>query len=334
MLHLGKHLAARTPKIRLSPIAVTGGGQSSSPNLDWSNNTYSRNLCHKRLSSSSSQSSNVTPMKRLAGKVAVVTASTDGIGFAIAKRLAEDGAAVVISSRKQKNVDSALAELRKLNLNVHGLKCHVSEPADRKQLFEETISKFGKLNILVSNAATNPAVGGVLECDEKVWDKIFDVNVKSSYLLAKEALPLLRQQKGSSIVFVSSIAGYDAFEVRLSSKLIGGLSQSLIGLSLQLLGAYSVSKTALIGLTKAAAKDLAPEGIRVNCLAPGVIKTKFSRALYEDEAANEAALSKIPMGRLGTSEEMAGVVSFLVSEDAGYITGESIVAGGGMTARL
>uniref|UniRef100_B4N5H9 GK20583 n=1 Tax=Drosophila willistoni TaxID=7260 RepID=B4N5H9_DROWI len=295
-------------------MAVNGNGvgvQSSiKRNLTNNNNNDSKNqrlaikhyqnLCHKRLSSSSSGSSpNSEPnqMKRLAGKVAVVTASTDGIGFAIAKRLAEDGAAVVISSRKQKNVDNALAELRKLNLN----------------LFEQTISKYGKLNILISNAATNPAVGGVLECDEQVWDKIFDVNVKSSYMLAKEALPYLRQQKASSIVFVSSIAGYDAFE---------------------LLGAYSVSKTALIGLTKAAAKDLAPEGIRVNCLAPGVIKTKFSRALYEDESANEAALSKIPMGRLGTSEEMAGVVSFLVSEDAGYITGESIVAGGGMTARL
>lgn len=135
------------------------------------------------------------------------------IGFSIAKRLAQDGANVVISSRKQNNVDKAVAELCKLNLNVFGLKCHVSEPQDRKQLFDETIKKYGKINILVSNAATNPAVGGVLDCDEKVWDKIFDVNVKSSFLLAKEALPYLRKEKNSSIVFVSSIAGYDAFEV-------------------------------------------------------------------------------------------------------------------------
>ncbi|KAH8278240.1 hypothetical protein KR044_006940 [Drosophila immigrans] len=314
---LKRNFSSRTTGLTGSPV------QSTSPirNLNQFNNIANtekvgNNLCHKRLSSGNANQSstlNVNSMKRLAGKVAVVTASTDGIGFAIAKRLAEDGAAVVISSRKQQNVDSALAELRKLNLNVHGLKCHVGEAQDRKQLFEETISKYGKLNILVSNAATNPAVGGVLECDEKVWDKIFDVNVKSSFLLAKEALPYLRQEKGSSIVFVSSIAGYDAFE---------------------LLGAYSVSKTALIGLTKAAAKDLAAEGIRVNCLAPGIIRTKFSKALYENESANEAALSKIPMGRLGTSEEMAGVASFLVSDDAGYITGESIVASGGMNARL
>ncbi|CAD7004835.1 unnamed protein product [Ceratitis capitata] len=257
-------------------------------------------LCRKRLSSSSTHTAATRNMRRLEGKVAIITASTEGIGFAIAKRLAEDGAAVVISSRKEKNVDSAADRLRKLNLNVVGLKCHVGEAQDRKRLFEETIRRYGKLNILVSNAATNPVVGGVLDCDEGVWDKIFDVNVKSSYLLAKEALPYLRKEKASSIVFVSSIAGYDAFE---------------------LLGAYSVSKTALIGLTKAAAKDLANEGIRVNCLAPGIIKTKFSKALYESESANEVALSKIPMRRLGTPEEMAGIVSFLVSDDASYITG-------------
>ncbi|XP_023303380.2 dehydrogenase/reductase SDR family member 4 [Lucilia cuprina] len=274
--------------------------------------TISPNHWQQRFASDSNTLTS-NNMKRLQGKVAVVTASTDGIGFSIAKRLAQDGANVVISSRKQNNVDKAVEELRKLNLNVLGLKCHVSESQDRKQLFEQTIHKYGKINILVSNAATNPAVGGVLDCDEKVWDKIFDVNVKSSYLLAKEALPHLRKEKNSSIVFVSSIAGYDAFE---------------------LLGAYSVSKTALIGLTKAAAKDLAPEGIRVNCLAPGIIKTKFSKALYEDEAANEAALSKIPLNRLGMPEEMAGVVSFLVSDDASYITGETIVASGGMSGRL
>nr|XP_014085102.2 dehydrogenase/reductase SDR family member 4 [Bactrocera oleae] len=273
----------------------------------------SLNICCKHLSSSGIHTATEENMKRLEGKVAIVTASTEGIGFAIAKRLAEDGAAVVISSRKERNVENAVERLRKLNLKVTGLKCHVGEKQDRKRLFEETIRTFGKLNILVSNAATNPAVGGVLECEESVWDKIFDINVKSSYLLAKEALPYLRKEQGSNIVFVSSIAGYDAFN---------------------LLGAYSVSKTALIGLTKAASKELASEGIRVNCLAPGIIKTKFSSALYETESANEASISKVPMGRLGTPEEMGGVVSFLVSDDASYITGETILAAGGMSARL
>ncbi|CAD7083261.1 unnamed protein product [Hermetia illucens] len=253
-------------------------------------------------------------MKRLSDKVAIVTASTDGIGFAIARRLAQEGAKVVISSRKEKNVQKAVEELKKDKLEVFGLKCHVGDAGDRKKLFEETIKKYGKLNILVSNAATNPAVGPVLDCEEAVWDKIFDVNVKSSFMLAKEALPHLRKQgAGGSIVFVSSIAGLDPFA---------------------LLGAYSVSKTTLFGLTKAAAKDLAREGIRVNCLAPGIIQTKFSAALHESKDANEAALSTIPMNRLGNPEEMAGVVAFLVSNDASYITGETIVAAGGMTSRL
>lgn len=252
-------------------------------------------------------------MKRLQGKVAIVTASTEGIGFSIAKRLAEDGASVVVSSRKQKNVDSAVNSLKKLNLEVLGVKCHVGLKEDRKTLLDETIKKYGKLNILVSNAAANPAMGGVLECGEAEWDKIFDVNVKSSFMLAKECLPYLKKSKGSSIVFVSSISGFDPFE---------------------LLGAYSVSKTALIGLTKAAAKEVAPIGIRVNCIAPGIIRTKFSRALYESETALDMALSKIPMGRLGECNEIAGIASFLVSDDASYITGEAIVGSGGMTSRL
>lgn len=307
-----KTKSAISPTAGYSRFKVLAANQNSTQSVDSATICISHNQCQRKFCSVSITEP-VNSMNRLQGKVAVVTASTDGIGLAIAKRLAQEGANVVISSRKQNNVDKAVEELRKLNLNVFGLKCHVGEAQDRKQLFDETIRKYGKINILVSNAATNPAVGGVFDCDEKVWDKIFDVNVKSSYLLAKEALPFLRKEKNSSIVFVSSIAGYDAFE---------------------LLGAYSVSKTALIGLTKAAAKDLANEGIRVNCLAPGIIKTKFSKSLYEDESANEAALSRIPLDRLGKPEEMAGVVAFLVSDDASYITGETIVASGGMTARL
>ncbi|KAM7356831.1 dehydrogenase/reductase SDR family member 4-like [Cochliomyia hominivorax] len=257
--------------------------------------------------------SNAYNMKRLQGKVAVVTASTDGIGLSIAKRFVQEGAKVVISSRKKDNVDRAVDELRKLNLNVLGLKCHVSEAQDRKQLFEETIRKYGKLNILVSNAAINPSIGAVLDCEEKAWDKIFDVNLKSSFLLAKEALPHLRKEQNSNIVFVSSITGYDAYPD---------------------LGVYSISKTALFGLTKAVAKDLGPEGIRVNCLAPGFIKTKFSKFLYEDKDALTKVLLKIPLHRLGMPDEMAGAASFLVSDDASYITGETIVAAGGMVGRL
>lgn len=166
---------------------------------------------------------------------------------------------------------------------------------------------------MVSNAAVNPEVGHVLDTSETAWDKIFDINVKCSFLLAKEALPHIRKQGKGSIIFISSIAGHQPFG---------------------LLGAYSVSKTALLGLTKAASLDLAQEGIRVNCVAPGVIQTKFSEALHQSEDAREAALSQIPMRRLGEPHEMGGLVAFLASDDASYITGETIVASGGMASRL
>uniref|UniRef100_A0A6M2DK69 Putative dehydrogenase n=1 Tax=Xenopsylla cheopis TaxID=163159 RepID=A0A6M2DK69_XENCH len=250
---------------------------------------------------------------RLSGKVAVVTASTDGIGFAIAKRLGLEGAKVVVSSRKSVNVENAVSTLLKDGLDVHGVVCHVSKAEDRKNLYDKAVEKYGGIDILVSNAAVNPAVGHVLQCDEQSWDKIFDVNVKASFLLAKEVLPHLRKRGGGSIVFVSSIAGLQPFPI---------------------LGAYSVSKTALFGLTKAASHDLATENIRVNCIAPGIVKTRFSSALHESDSAKEAALMTVPMRRLAEPHEMSGVVAFLVSDDASYITGEILVAAGGMPSRL
>lgn len=272
---------------------------------------YSAALVPKiRPFSTSASSSN----KKLDGKIAVVTASTDGIGFAIAKSLAENGACVVVSSRREKNVTEAVRKLNSEGFNkVTGIVCHVGNAEDRKKLFEEAVKKFGGVDILVSNAAVNPAVGPVLDCEEEVWDKIFDINVKAAYLLAKEAVPLIRQRGGGSIVFVSSIAGFQPFK---------------------LLGAYSVSKTALLGLTKAASQDLAIDNIRVNCLAPGVIATKFSAAITSTDSSREMAISQVPMNRLGQPKEMGGIVSFLCSDDASYITGETIVASGGMPSRL
>lgn len=177
----------------------------------------------------------------------------------------------------------------------------------------KTIKKFGGIDIVVSNAAVNPQAGPVLETDVAAWDKIFDINVKCAFMLAKETVPYIRKRGGGSIVFVSSIAGLQPFDM---------------------LGAYSVSKTALIGLTKATSQSLAVENIRVNCLAPGIVTTKFSSALTQSEMAKEIALANIPMKRFALAEEMGGVVSFMVSEDASYITGEVIVAAGGSPSRL
>ncbi|KAK6617069.1 hypothetical protein RUM43_014671 [Polyplax serrata] len=269
--------------------------------------------------------------KKLDGKVAIVTASTDGqveteinmrmriIGFAIAKNLAENGASVVISSRKQKNVDTAVEKLKSEGLNkIVGVVCNVGNATQRNNLFETAIREFGGLDILVSNAAVNPQIGPVLECTEEVWDKSFEINVKAGYLLAKQAVPHLKKRGGGSIVFVSSIVGYQ------SSK---------VPFKIYILGVYAVSKTALFGLTKAASLELATENIRVNCLAPGIVATKFAAAITTGPA-KEVALSMIPMNRLGKPEDMGGVVTFLCSDDASYITGETIVVAGGMTSRL
>ncbi|KAF0757306.1 dehydrogenase/reductase SDR family member 4 isoform X2 [Aphis craccivora] len=253
--------------------------------------------------------------KSLEGKVAIITASTDGIGFAAAKQLMNDGASIMICSRKKNNVTNALERLQKEYGvdKVKGLVCHVSKNDDRTNLIQETIKIFGGIDILVSNAATNPTSGSVLDCDEEVWDKIFDVNVKSAFLLTKEVAPHLISRGGGSIVYVSSIAGVNP---------------------MPMLGAYSVSKTALLGLTKVVAMDLAENNIRVNCIAPGIVKTKFASALTENESLSEHLLQGIPIKRFGRPEEIGSIISFLCSPASSFITGEIIVASGGMTSRL
>ncbi|XP_055707582.1 dehydrogenase/reductase SDR family member 4-like [Phlebotomus papatasi] len=257
-------------------------------------------------------SHNIAP-NRLSGKVAVVTASSDGIGYAIAERLAQEGAKVVVSSRKAPNVERAVAQLKAKNLQVHGIKCHVGSAEDRKKLFAEAEKQFGGIDILVSNAAANPEMSTLFECSEAAWEKIFEINVKCSFLLTKEVVPFMRKRGGGSIVYVSSIAGFNP---------------------MQLLSAYSVSKTALFGLTKAAAIDGGSENIRVNCVAPGVIETKFSQPLIADSSSKEVAENQTLLRRIGQTHEISGVVAFLVSDDASYITGENIVAAGGMHSRL
>ncbi|OCU01254.1 hypothetical protein XELAEV_18007044mg [Xenopus laevis] len=255
----------------------------------------------------------VTTPKKLQGKVALVTASTEGIGLAIARRLGHDGARVLLSSRKQQNVDRAVQDLRNEGLEVEGTVCHVGNREDREKLIETAVQRFGGIDILVSNAAVNPFAGSILESNEEVWDKILDVNVKATFLLVKLAVPKMQERGGGSIVIVSSVAGFTPFPT---------------------LGPYSVSKTALLGLTKALAPELSPLNIRVNCLAPGLIRTKFSSALWKNEAVCEHLMSTLGISRIGQPDDCAGAVSFLCSPDASYITGETIVVSGGSHSRL
>ncbi|MBN3296801.1 DHRS4 reductase, partial [Amia calva] len=249
----------------------------------------------------------------LSGKVAIVTASTDGIGLAAARSLAQRGASVMVSSRKEENVERAVKQLRSENLSVSGTVCNVGDAEHRDCLVTATVQQFGGVDILVSNAAVNPFFGHMLDCGEDAWDKIMDINVKTAFFLTKLVVPHMEKRGGGSIVFIASIAGYQPFTG---------------------LGPYSVSKTALLGLTKALTPELSPYNIRVNCVAPGLIKTRFSSAIWKNEDVAEEFLKQQSIQRLGVPEDVGGVVAFLCSSDAAFITGETIPVAGGMNCRL
>ncbi|XP_068953989.1 dehydrogenase/reductase SDR family member 2, mitochondrial-like isoform X4 [Petaurus breviceps papuanus] len=255
-------------------------------------------------------SSNGVDKKRiLADKVALITGSTQGIGFAIAQRLARDGAHVMVSSRKQQNVDRAVAALKEEGLSVSGMVCHAGKAEDRDRLVTMVVEQYGGVNFVVCTAGVNPLVGSVLGASEQVWDKILNVNVKSPALLLGQLLPYMEKRGDCSVILVSSISAY---------------------IPCPKLGPYSTSKTALLGLTKTLAMELAPKGIRVNCLIPGIIKTNFSNVvvrLWEAEAT-QSIKNIYGMQRIGQPEDCVGTVSFLCSPDSSYITGQSIVVSG------
>ncbi|XP_010943235.1 tropinone reductase-like 3 isoform X1 [Elaeis guineensis] len=248
--------------------------------------------------------------RRLEGKVAIVTASTQGIGFAIAERFGLEGASVVVSSRKQKNVDEAVRKLQSKGVEVTGVVCHVSNPQQRKDLIDKTVQKYGHIDIVVSNAAANPTVDGILDMKESVLDKLWEINVKATILLLQDAASHLR--KGSSVILISSIAGYHP--------------QASLAM-------YGVTKTALLGLTKALAAEMSPD-TRVNCVAPGFVPTHFADFLTKDETLRKTLEEQSLLKRLGTTEDMAAAAAFLASDDASYISGETLVVAGGTPSRL
>lgn len=213
----------------------------------------------------------------------------------------------------QSRVTEAVDLLKKEGLSVSGVVCHVGKKQDREHLIDEALKLYGGLDILVSNAAVNPAIGPFLETSEQAWDKIYEINIKAAAMLTALSVPHMQARGGGSVIYVSSIGGYVPFEV---------------------LGAYSVSKTALLGLTKAMARECGPKKVRVNCVAPGVIKTKFSEVIWSNPTLLDDMLKNIPLKRIGEPADCAGTVSFLCSDDAEYITGETVVISGGMVSRL
>lgn len=248
--------------------------------------------------------------QRLKDHVAVVTASTKGIGLAIARRLAAEGAHVVVSSREQEHVDEAVQSIAQKGGSASGLVCHVGRKEDRRRLVTETLQAHGRIDILVNNAAVNPVFGPVIQIEEQAWDKIMETNVKAAFFLTVEVARQMMERGSGSIVFVASTAGIRP---------------------MPFLGAYSVSKAAVLGLVRVLAYEWATTGIRVNAVAPGLIQTRFSEALWKDEGIKEQVLRHVPMQRVGQPQEVAGAVAYLCSDEASYVSGETIVVSGGMS---
>ena len=246
-------------------------------------------------------------MKRFEGKVAVVTGGNSGIGLATAKRLHDEGARVAISGRSQKTLDEAVKILGK---DVLAVQADVAKLTDVDKLYAEVSLKLGKIDVLFVNAGV-AKFAPLAETSESLYDEQFDINIKGAYFTIQKALPLLND--GASIVLNTSVA---------ASKGTPGAS------------AYSATKAALRSLARTAAAELVELGIRVNTVAPGPIETPiFGRTGLPKEAVEEFAkdvLSKVPMKRFGQPEEVAGVVAFLASSDASYITGVEINVDGGM----
>lgn len=246
----------------------------------------------------------------LKDKVAIVTGSTRGIGRAIAEFYARAGAKVVISSRKQEACESVAAELRADGHEVLAVPCHVGDKDQLQNLVDRTMAEWGKIDILVCNAATNPVYGTMAELSDEAWDKIMDTNVRGTFWLCNMVLPLIAKNGGGSVILLSSIAALRANTV---------------------IGAYGISKAAEIGLTRNLAAEWGPKNIRVNAIAPGLVKTDFARALWEDPVRLERAENATPLRRIGEPNDIAGVALFLASEASAYVTGHVLVADGGET---
>ena len=242
-------------------------------------------------------------------RVALVTGASRGIGAAIADKLAAEGATVVLSSRKQADLDAAAEDINSRHpQRATAIVAHAGHPDELERLVAEMMERFGRIDILVNNAATNPHFGPVLDADLGLWDKTFEVNLRGVFALTKAVVRAHMEAHGGAIVNVASVGGI----------------RPAFGL-----GIYNVTKAALIMLTQQLAKELGPRGIRVNAVAPGVIKTRFAQVLYETPEIRDRILQANPLGRIGSPEEVADAVAFLASDAAGYINGEVLVIDGG-----
>ena len=244
----------------------------------------------------------------LENKVAIVTGSSKGIGKAIAKGLAQRGAQVVISSRSQEACDAVANEFTKEGLKAVGIACHIGKEDQRINLVNTTIDAFGRIDVLVNNAAINPVYSPIEEVTPAIFDKIMDENVKAPWSLSNLVLPHFKAHKNGSIINIASV-----------EALTPGFG----------LGIYSTSKAAILMLTKNQAKEWGQYGVKANAICPGLIKTKFSAALWTNEKMLNKLKKSIPSGRMGMPEEMVGLACLLASDAGNYMTGGVYTADGG-----
>ena len=246
----------------------------------------------------------------LTGKVALITGSTRGIGKSIAQEMARAGARVVVSSRKAEACAQVRAEFEKEGYEVLAQPCNVSRKEELQALVDATLERWGRIDIAVSNAASNPYYGPLAAIPDDAFDKIFNNNVKSVLWLASMTLPGMAERGGGSYITVGSIGGIIANTV---------------------IGAYGISKAAGHHLVRNLAAEWGPKNVRVNAIAPGLIKTDFAKALWEDPKRRQEREAATPLRRLGEPRDIGGIAVFLASDAAAFITGQCIVADGGVT---
>jgi NAD(P)-dependent dehydrogenase (short-subunit alcohol dehydrogenase family) len=245
-------------------------------------------------------------------KVAIITGSSRGIGAAIARRLAKEGARVVLAARKIEGLEQVAAEVTAEGGEALPVACHVGKEADVDAMVAAAVERFGKVDVLVNNAATNPYFGPMMNVDWGAWDKTFEVNLKGYFATTRAVVRhLLERGASGSIVNVTSVVG-------------------LMGAPLQ--GVYAMTKASVISMTRTLAHELGSAGIRVNAIAPGLVETRFARTLTENEEIRDHVLSRCAIRRIGQPDDIAGAAAYLASDDSSYMTGSLLTVDGGWTS--
>lgn len=254
-------------------------------------------------------------MFNLNGKTAIITGSSKGIGKSIAMQMALQGAKVVVSSRKVNICEETAKEINEACKDSEGgaivIPCNISDKTALQMLVDETKAQLGKIDILVCNAASNPFFGSMMDISDDAFDKVLNNNIKSNHLLCQMVIPEMRERKDGSIIIVSSI---------------GGLKSSTV------IGTYNISKAADIMLVKNLAAEFGPDNVRTNAIAPGLFRTDFARALWENPEILKQSTATCPLRRIGEPDEIGGAAVFLASQAGSFVNGHTLVIDGGSTA--